>query len=233
MPARKGARTLVLFDIDGTLIRRAGPHHRLALEEAVRRVTGLETTTDHIPLHGMLDPDILAQMMRNAGAAEALIRGAMPRILETAGRIYARTVPSLKRKTCPGVRALLGRLARRGVLLGLVTGNVPRIGWKKLERAGLKQYFRFGAFAGMRPDRAGLVRLAIRQARRAGWIDAGARIALVGDTPADVRAAQANGITAIAVATGISSAEELASQAPDLLLEDLRALRLKMLWQAT
>ncbi len=229
MAARKAAPALVLFDIDGTLIRRAGPHHRLALEEAVRRVTKLETTTDHIPLHGMLDPDILAQMMRNAGASETLIRRAMPRILGVAERVYLRTVPSLRGRTCPGVRALLARLRRRGVLLGLVTGNVPRIGWKKLERAGLKQYFRFGAFAGMHPDRAGLVRLAIQRARREGWIEKGARLALVGDTPSDIRAARANGITAIAVATGISSAEELASQSPDLLLEDLQALRLRML----
>ena len=41
-----GAPALVLFDIDGTLIRRAGPHHRQALVDAVRHVTGLETTTD-------------------------------------------------------------------------------------------------------------------------------------------------------------------------------------------
>lgn len=226
---RKAAPALVLFDIDGTLIRRLGPHHRQALEEAVRRVTGLETTTDHVPLHGMLDPDILAQMMRNAGAGDALIRRSMPRILEVAGALYVRSVPSLKRKTCPGVRRLLGLLKRRGVVLGLVTGNVPRIGWKKLERSELKHYFRFGAFAGMRPDRAGLVRLAIGRARREGWIDARARIALVGDTPSDIRAAQANRITAIAVATGISLAEELAGHAPDLLLEDLRAFRLRML----
>lgn len=229
MPARKAASALVLFDIDGTLIRRAGPHHRLALEEGARRVTGLETTTDHIPLHGMLDPDILAQMLRNAGASEPLIRRSLWRILEVAGRVYARTVPNLQRKTCPGARALLYRLQRRGVLLGLVTGNVPRIGWKKLERAGLKHYFRFGTFAGMSRDRAGLVRLAIRQARRAGWITRDARIALIGDTPADIHAAQANGITAVAVATGISTPEELAGHQPDLLLEDLRALRLKML----
>jgi phosphoglycolate phosphatase-like HAD superfamily hydrolase len=229
MPARKAASALVLFDIDGTLIRRAGPHHRRALEEAVRRVTGLATTTDHIPLHGMLDPDILAQMMRNAGADDALIRRAMPRILEIAGGVYARTVPDIRRKTCPGVRRLLGWLKRRGVPLGLVTGNVPRIGWKKLERSGLKHYFRFGAFAGMARDRAALVRLAIRQARRKGWITREARISLIGDTPSDVRAAQANGVSAVAVATGISTIEELSAHGPDLLLEDLRALRLKML----
>ena len=38
------ARALILFDIDGTLLRRSGPHHRDALVEAVRRVSGLETT---------------------------------------------------------------------------------------------------------------------------------------------------------------------------------------------
>jgi phosphoglycolate phosphatase len=53
---------LVLFDIDGTLVRRAGPHHRQALVDAVRRVTGLETSTDGIPVHGMLDPDILTRI---------------------------------------------------------------------------------------------------------------------------------------------------------------------------
>jgi beta-phosphoglucomutase-like phosphatase (HAD superfamily) len=47
---------LVLFDIDGTLVRRAGPHHRIALVEAIRRVTRLETTTEGVPVAGMLDP---------------------------------------------------------------------------------------------------------------------------------------------------------------------------------
>ena len=64
----EGMETLALFDIDGTLVRRAGPHHKQALVEAVRRVTGMETTVDGIPVHGMLDPDILTLMRRAAGA---------------------------------------------------------------------------------------------------------------------------------------------------------------------
>ena len=43
------APALVLFDIDGTLLRRAGPHHRTALIDAIHRVTGVRTTTDGIP----------------------------------------------------------------------------------------------------------------------------------------------------------------------------------------
>src|SRR5271157_3929311 len=128
---------LVLFDIDGTLVRRAGPHHRQALVDAVRRVTGLETSTDGIPVHGMLDPDILTRMLRDAGVSPASIRRAMPEIVRRAQQIYVRSVPNLERKTCPGVRSLLRRLQQRGVLLGLVTGNLTRIGWRKLDRAGL------------------------------------------------------------------------------------------------
>src|SRR4051812_1600917 len=132
---------LVLFDIDGTLIRRAGPHHRQALVDAVRHVTGLETTTDHIPVHGMLDPDILTRMMLDANAKPAQVRRAMPDIIEKAQALYVRRCPDLSEKLCPGARALLGRLHRRGIPLALVTGNLTRIGWRKMERCGLKSYF--------------------------------------------------------------------------------------------
>lgn len=215
---------LVLFDIDGTLVRRAGPHHRQALVDAVRRVTGLETTTEGIPVHGMLDPDILTRMLLDAGASAASIRRAMPGIIRVAQQVYVRSVPNLERKTCPGVRVLLRRLQRNGVVLGLVTGNLTRIGWKKLERAGLKPYFRFGAFGEMAKDRAGLARFAIRRARAEGWTAKDTPIALVGDAPSDIIAAQRNGIRSIAVHTGISTRDELLAYAPDVLLEDLRGL---------
>jgi phosphoglycolate phosphatase-like HAD superfamily hydrolase len=221
------ADALVLFDIDGTLIRRAGPHHRESLIDAVRHATGLATTTDGIPLHGMLDPDILTIMLRNVGASRRLIRGALPEILRRAQSLYVRRVPSLERKTCPGVRRVLSGLSRRGVPMGLVTGNLPRIGWKKVERAGLKRHFALAAFAGMHPTRTGLARIAVREAREMGLIRNGARISLIGDTPADVEAARANGLQSVAVATGLSSLEELAGATPDVLLPDLRSLRLK------
>ncbi|MGD0438183.1 MAG: HAD family hydrolase [Bryobacteraceae bacterium] len=220
---------LVLFDIDGTLIRRAGEHHRQALVSAIRRTTGVETTTENIPVAGMLDRDILALMMARAGMKPSPIRRAMPEVVMLAQSIYVRRAPVLARKVCPGVRRLLGGLTRRGAVMGLVTGNLTRIGWRKMERAGLRPYFRFGAFAELAKDRAGLVRIAIRRARREGWIAPDSAISLVGDHPNDVRAAQANGIRSVAVATGLASMEELRSQGPDVALPDLRSLALEIL----
>ena len=221
---------LVLFDIDGTLLRRAGPHHRQALVEAVRRVTGVETTTEGIPVQGMLDRDILSVMLHNAGLSPAAIRRKMPQIVEQAQAVYTRTCPDLRRKVCPGARMLLYRLSRRGVPAGLVTGNLTRIGWKKMERAGLRHYLRFGAFAELARDRAGLVRIALRHARSQGWIQRASPVALIGDHPNDIRAAKANGVRSVAVGTGLVSLEELAQHQPDLLLPDLRGLRLETLF---
>jgi len=221
-------KALVLFDIDGTLTRRAGPHHRDALVEGIRRVTGLDTTTEGIPVQGMLDPVILAAMMRRAGAKTPEIREAMPAVMRAAERYYLRVCPELHDKHCPGVEPVLQRLIRRNILLALVTGNLTRIGWRKLERAGLRDYFRFGAFGEMARTRAGLAKIAIQRARRERLIARDAPISLVGDATSDIIAAHANGIRAISVQTGITPVKELVREGPDVLLRDLRELRLRM-----
>jgi phosphoglycolate phosphatase len=215
---------LILFDIDGTLVRRAGPHHREALVDAVRQVTGVETTTQGIPVHGMLDPDILVRMMRAGGLSDEEISPRMAAIIEAAQDLYQNSVPDLRDKTCPGVAQLLARLRERGTTMALVTGNLTRIGWRKLERAGLDHYFRFGAFGEMAPTRGGLAKLAIEQARREGLVDG--KISLIGDATQDVLAARENGIRSIAVRTGITPPEELERSAPDLLIDDLTHLDL-------
>lgn len=223
------AQALILFDIDGTLLRRAGPHHRQALEDAVLRVTGRQASTAQIPVQGMLDSDILRWMLKDAGARPAEIRSALPEIIERAQRLYVRRCPDLRARVCPGVRSLLARLARRGLPLGLVTGNLSRIGWTKMRRSGLRPHFRFGAFAESASTRAALARLAVSQARRERWIGPGALVALVGDHPNDISAARANGLRSVAVGTGVVPLEVLAACGPDILVPDLRSLSLETL----
>ena len=189
--------------------------------KAVLQVLGVESTTDGIPVHGMLDPDILRIMMRAAGVGSEEVAKAMPAIIEAAQDIYEHGVPDLRDKTCPGVESLLADLERRGAVLALVTGNLTRIGWRKLERAGLKSWFRFGAFGEMAATRGGLVRLALEQARRADPALEMARVTLIGDAAQDVIAARENDIRSVAVRTGITPPEELACTLPGLLIDDL------------
>jgi phosphoglycolate phosphatase-like HAD superfamily hydrolase len=223
------ASALVLFDIDGTLLRRAGPHHRLALEHAVGRAAGRPASTAGIAVQGMLDGDILARMMRAAGLTRAESKALLPEVMRLAQSWYVRRCPDLSRRVCPGVRSTLRALRRRGALLGLVTGNLSRIGWKKMERAGLREHFHFGAFAEQGATRTQLARLAVRQARRAGWISPSAPLALVGDHPNDIAAARGAGLKSVAVSTGLSAPAELSAHRPDLLVADLRDLNLDWL----
>src|SRR5262249_48838879 len=158
------------------------------------------------------------------------IRERMPLMVRIAQSFYTRRCPDLRRKVCPGARMLLYRLSRRGIRTGLVTGNLSRIGWKKMERAGLRRYLQFGAFAELARDRAELVRIAVRHARQQGWIGSSTPVALVGDHSNDIRAARANGIRSVAVATGLMPADELARHKPDVLVPDLRSLSMEMLF---
>jgi len=219
---------LVLFDIDGTLLRRAGPHHRQALEDAVLHVTGLKASTDGIPVAGMLDGDIVRKMMEAAGAKPGVVRQNLAAIMTKAQNLYVRRCPDLRTKVCPGVRPVLRRISRRAVL-GLVTGNLSRIGWKKMERAGLREHFRYGAFAEQGATRAALARAAVREARISGWVGRRSMVTLIGDHPNDIAAAREAGIRVVAVGTGIVSMEDLAAHKPDQLVTDLRALDLEWL----
>lgn len=221
--------SLVLFDIDGTLTRGVGTHHRRALENAVRQVTGVAATTENIPVHGMLDNVILTAMMRDAGIPDDEAARAMPAVIEAAQDLYVDGVPDLRGKVCPGVVHLLEELARRGAVRALVTGNLTRIAWHKLSRAGLDHHFAFGAFGEMAPTRGELAKLAIAQARRDGLIGPGSRISLIGDAITDVQAAHDAGIQAIAVRTGITPHEDLIAARPHHLLDDLTCLDLSII----
>ena len=223
------ARQLILFDIDGTLVRRTGPHHRDALSAAILQVTGLHATTEGIPVHGMLDQDILTQMLLRAGSSQTEIDAAMPAIQVEAERVYLEVCPDLRHTTCPGVLSLLERLTHRRIPLALVTGNLTRIGWRKLECAGLANFFAFGSFAETARTRAELAANAIQTAREQALIAPDAAIALIGDAPSDILAARANKIHSIAVHTGISTAEELSLYNPDVLLPDLTYFRWDLL----
>jgi len=210
-------KRIFLFDIDGTLMRRTGPHHAEALVRAIREVAGIDTTIDGIPVHGMLDVDILTEMMGRAGCATELIAGRMHDLVRRAQEVYPDSCPDLRACVLPGIRETLEEIASRGFPIGLVSGNLTQIGWTKVERAGLRKYFSFGAFADMGPTRAHLAKMAVAMAGLTGPAEA----TLIGDSPSDVAAAKANGYRMVSIATGLTSLDALTALRPDAVLPDL------------
>lgn len=224
-------RSLVLFDIDGTLLRGAGDHHKQALIDGIRRATGLETHLNGVPTSGMLDCDLVATMLHAAGHTRSLPPATLQTIFDECQSAYhASCTAPLTRFVCPGVPQLLADLQARGAILGLVTGNLSRIAWRKMELAGLRPYFSLGAFAEEASTRAELARLAARHALDCGLIPAAAPISLIGDHPNDIHAGRVNGFRSVAVATGFTPPAELAAASPDILVPTLLDLDPAMLF---
>jgi phosphoglycolate phosphatase-like HAD superfamily hydrolase len=211
-------KPLLLFDIDGTLIRSETPAVLDAFAHAFRTVFAIDELVHRIDTSGMIDRQILAEIARLHGREPA------PAEILRACRVigdYCRDI-SFATTVLPGVPSLLALLGEQGYPLGVLTGNVQDVAWRKLSVPGLRERFRFGAFGDEADRRADLVPIALARAREALGLDFPAdRTWIVGDTPRDIACARANGARVVAVATGHSSAEQLAGHEPDLLLSDL------------
>lgn len=215
-------RTLLLFDIDGTLVLtgRAGLR---ALTRVFAESIGRADAFEGISAAGRTDGFLLQEASRRAGVdLTAELRAHLQsRYCEVlAEEIEA---PGEGRKeVLPGVRPLIDTLRRRDdVVLALLTGNFQASARIKLEHFDLWSPFTFGAFADDATDRNLLVPVALDRARAAGHDPRQERVIVIGDTPLDVECARAGGVRALGVATGSHSLEELESAGADDVLADL------------
>ena len=217
-------RGLILFDIDGTLLRGGDPDHALAFLHAMREVYGREPSLEGISPAGMLDSQIARLALSRQGLAEAEINARLSEMVALMGERYAEAVARRSRieRLLPGVVEVLERLRAEPYVLGVLTGNARAVAESKLGAAGIRHYFDVGAFGDSALDRWHLVTDAQRSAEERYQVTfPGNRIVLVGDTPRDIEAARQSGSRVLAVATGRFSMDELAEHAPDALLPDM------------
>jgi phosphoglycolate phosphatase len=216
--------TLVLFDIDGTLLSAAGAGRR-AIHAALREVFGGVGPDDYW-FDGKTDPQIVRDLMRGEGHDDDDITRRLPLVLDRyVDRLEVELAdPSYQPSLYPGVAALLDALeARDDIVLGLLTGNVEAGASAKLKAVGLDpQRFVVGAFGSDDARRPALPAIAVERARAKFGIDPrGEAVVVIGDTPADVACGSGIGARAIAVATGRYTVDELAACAPAVVFADL------------
>ena len=129
--------TLVLWDVDGTLLK-AGQAGRLAFADAVAEVLGTTVPHGRLPrMAGKTDPQIALELLAELGIASPdqpsrRPRGALERALT--GRVQQIRAEGI---VLPGVREALAALAAVGALQTLVTGNVAANARTKLAAVGL------------------------------------------------------------------------------------------------
>lgn len=211
-----------LFDIDGTLLRSRDRIHYESFFESVRSVMGRELVLDGVTLSGNTDPGILYDAFRLAELDPEHWQPMLGEVLAHMRATVAAQRDRMDLVKMPGVDEILAYLHDKGAALGIGTGNLESIGWLKLEVLGVRHWFTFGGFADNFPARADMIADAARQARDIKGADA--LVCVVGDTPFDIRAAKANGLPTIAVATGRYSFDDLMLGQPEACISTLKSL---------
>jgi phosphoglycolate phosphatase-like HAD superfamily hydrolase len=218
---------LVLFDIDGTLVHtgRAGVR---AFAQTFATEFNAPDGVEKVSFGGRTDVNLVRELFGLHG---------IPATPENFERFFGRYVFWLDHLIaqshggpCEGVREFLDglRALPRPPLLGLLTGNI-RLGAEiKLRHFGLWDVFETGAFGDDGEDRNRIAAVARERSRRVlGENLRGDQIVVVGDTPHDIRCAQAIGAKMLAVATGGAKLDELKRHQPDWAVEDLTRVNVR------
>ncbi|MBT8396855.1 MAG: HAD hydrolase-like protein [Gemmatimonadetes bacterium] len=219
---------LILFDIDGTLVW-GGPA-KGAFEKAMNSVFGTAGPIGGHDFSGKTDPQIARELLTLAGFESDRIEAGFEDLwgeylAELRIRLVAKPMSVL-----PGVEALLDALTgRKGVAMGLLTGNIAEGARLKLDSVGLTDFFPLGGYGSDAEDRDALPAVAMERARdHFGFDFPPESVVVVGDTPRDVSCGKNGGTRTVAVATGWYDLETLAAHDPDQVLEDLGNLEASM-----
>jgi phosphoglycolate phosphatase-like HAD superfamily hydrolase len=213
-------RRLILWDIDGTLIRSGGVGRRV-MEEAAASAAQL-SAVPAIVMSGKTDQQILREIFRAAELADSHIDELLPSAMQAAEEALIRAEEELRQvgQVRPGVRELLERLdAADGVRQTLLTGNLAGNAAVKVAAFDLTRYFdvEVGAYGTDHADRLELVPIALERVRRLRsetyepdevWV--------IGDTANDLACARAGGVRCLLV-----DDPELDGQRPDASMPDL------------
>ncbi len=213
-------KRLLLWDIDATLIN-SGRAGLISLKRVVARRYGVEDDLSDIEIAGRTDARIARSILEKYGVAKTdeHVSAFLDEYIAGLGEL----LPQTSGCVLPGVAEILELMQDKDDrVLALLTGNLQRGAELKLRRYGLWHYFEFGAFADDHHDRNQLGPFArTRACERHDFDFPPHAIDVIGDTVHDIACGKAIGARTIAVATGSSSAEELAAHKPDFVFEDL------------
>jgi phosphoglycolate phosphatase-like HAD superfamily hydrolase len=201
-----------LFDIDGTLLHCTDAVHYFAFCDALTAITGFPMNLDGVVAHGNVDTGILRDALIRSGLPAHVWGPRLEEAREAMRRQVERNKADLRVEPTQHAAEMLQYLRAQGAKLGVATGNLEAIGRLKLSHCGLLHYFDFAGWSDDFEYRKDVFAHALKKSRDIAG--PGARVCVVGDTPADVKAAHANGLDVIAVATGIYSHDQLTCEGP-------------------
>lgn len=220
---------LLLFDIDGTLIRSGGAGVK-AFERTFHEVFNLPAATRMLKFAGRTDRSLVRECFLHHGidASDANIN----RFFEHYPVYLEQLLQTSRGAICEGIMDLLQSLntTPERPILGLLTGNIRRGAELKLRHYQLWHHFETGAFADDHEDRNYIAAVARKRGEEILRRNlAGEEIVVIGDTPLDIACAHAIGARVLAVGTGEFNRAQLLEFKPTWAVDDVRQIDLETL----
>ena len=219
---------ILLWDIDGTLIRsaRTGAFKDYTIP-MLEQVFGTSGRLAQMQVSGMTDLQIVAEALRDEGFTH-------DDVWQRVDHLRDRYMDEMKRATgngeeffelLPGVRETLEAIAAEPrYRSALLTGNIEPAAYLKMDLMGLSEFFDLpGAFGDESHNRNDLPELAAARIRQHLQVAIEPhQFIVIGDTPNDIACAKHFGARSLAVGTGrLYSTKDLISCDPDAFVPNL------------
>jgi phosphoglycolate phosphatase len=230
-----GSLRILLWDIDGTLIRSAlAGSYKEYFVPMLESVFGSSGCLAEMNVSGMTDLQIAAEALCGESFTQERIRERIDDVRKCYIKEMTKVTGNGNQffELLPGVREVLQAVADHPRYhSGLLTGNIEPAAYLKMELVGLSEFFTLpGAFGDDSHDRRDLPALAAERIRKHLQLDLGPdQFIVIGDTPNDIDCARHFGARALAVGTSrMFSVDDLLACHPDALLPDLTSVQLFM-----
>ena len=216
-------KTLLLFDIDGTLLLTGGTG-KVAFEEAFEEIFEVPDSWGNLDPHGKTDPAIFDEVAQRT-LGRLLTSGEFDLLMERYEEIFEDRIMngSPNFELMPGIIEILEHLSHdRSIFLALATGNFERAGRMKLRRGGVEHYFQTGGFGNDARERDRILQAAVAYSEELARERFGRdRTFVIGDTEYDIAAAKKAGLRSIAVLTNGRTRKNFENDPPNHILKDL------------
>lgn len=210
---------LLLFDIDGTLLKPLGVGKK-AFIKALEKRYGKIKNIPNFAYDGLLDIEIVNKSLEMMGV-KATEEEKKQIIKNYVLNLKFEIPENVEEWLCPNVPLILEKAKERKFALSVVTGNVKDAGLIKLSSVKLDHFFPTGAFGDDADERWKLVNIAKNKAEKVyNKKFKMEETFVIGDSLKDVYAARKNGAKAVSVATGLTPYEKLKEANPDYILRN-------------
>lgn len=225
---------LILFDIDGTIIKAGGAGMR-ALNRAIVEMGGPNDVCRYFELQGETD-----KVNFENAFYYAFNRKPNKKEFNEITKLYIKYLPyeverSIKEKKyqkVKGIDKFLNILSKiKDIFIGLGTGNIKEGAYIKLAPSKLSHYFLFGGFGTNHEKREDMLIEAVENAKKIFKVNIDPnQVYVIGDTEKDIKAAKICGFHSACILDGFGDYKKIIKSAPEFIEKDFSNLDIWLVW---